>query len=145
MTRVASWSVPILLSVLAVAGCGEDETGPVEDHTPADAALFVGGIDVSNSLVLPSGQVVRVEVRFLDDQGQVIENIEDSHQTALTFTPEDLATTESVEGSNFQKDVTGGPAGTGSVMVGYGHDEAADELDFGPFNVIVPGPPSPNP
>jgi hypothetical protein len=145
MTRIASWSVPLLIAALAVAGCGGDETGPVEDHTPANAKLFVGGLDASNNLVLPAGQTVRVEVRFVDSTDQVITGIEDAHHTALTFSPEGLATSESVEGLNFQKDVTGGAAGTGSVMVGYGHDENADELDFGPFDVIVSGPPSPNP
>jgi hypothetical protein len=146
MTRVASLSVALLIAVLAVPGCGDEETGPVEDHTPADAKLFVGGLEVTGALVVPADQTVRVEVRFVDEQGQVIEDIEESHQTALTFSPAGLATTASVEGFNFQKDVTASATpGTGTVMVGYGHDEAADELEFGPIDVIVPGPPSPNP
>jgi hypothetical protein len=43
-----------------------------------------------------------------------------------------------VDGENFQKDVTAqaDPA-TGTVMVGYGHDEQADELEFGPYDVSV--------
>jgi hypothetical protein len=146
MTRIGSWSVPILMTALTIAGCGGDETTPPEDHTPSNAALFVGGLDVSNNLVLPAGQTVRVEVRFLDDAGQVITGIEDGHHTALTFSPEGLATVASVDGQNFQKDVTASATpGTGEVMVGYGHDEAADELEFGPYDVIVPGQPSPNP
>lgn len=44
----------------------------------------------------------------------------------------------SVPGHNFQKFVTGQDVpGNGTVMVGYGHDEAADELSFGPFDVTV--------
>lgn len=146
MMRIVSWSVPILIAALAAAGCGGDETAPPEDHTPSNAALFVGGLDVSSGLVLPAGQTVRVEVRFLDDAGQVITDIEDTHHTALRFSPEGLATVASVDGQNFQKDVTASTTpGAGSLMVGYGHEEAADELEFGPYDVIVPGPPSPNP
>jgi len=38
----------------------------------------------------------------------------------------------------FQWDVTAqGAAGTGTVMVGFGHDDLADEDSFGPFPVTV--------
>ncbi len=62
-----------------------------------------------------------------------------SHAAApLTFTPADLATTAEVADHHFQKDITAGAEpGTGTYMVGYGHDEAADELTFGPFDVMV--------
>ena len=72
-----------------------------------DAALFVDGADVSDGLILLAGEPIRVEVRFLDDEGQEITGIEDEHHTALTFTPATLATVASVDGQNFQKDVTG--------------------------------------
>lgn len=138
MSRVASRFLPILIAALAVAGCSNDETGPEEGHTPSDAALFVGGVDVTDGLVLPDGETVRVEVRFLNDEGEVITGIEDEHHAALTFTPEGMATTASVDGANFQKDVTAsGTPTTGSVIVGYGHDEEADELAFGPIPVTV--------
>jgi hypothetical protein len=56
----------------------------------------------------------------------------------LNFTPASLATTADVADDNLQKDVTfQGMPGTGTLMVGYGHDPAADELSFGPFNVTV--------
>jgi hypothetical protein len=142
MTRVASWFVPILIA-LALTACG-DEAAPVEDHTPVDALLFVGGVNITDGLVLPAGETVRVEVRFINDQSQVITGIEDDHHTALTFSPEGLATTTSVDGSNFQKDVTASATPeAGSVMVGYGHDEAADELEFGPYDVVVAATGSP--
>ena len=81
--------------------------------------------------------MVRVEVRFIHD-GEVITGIEGEHHAGLTFTPGTLATVASVTDHNFQKDVTGqATPGAGSVSVGYGHDEAADELSFGPFDVIV--------
>lgn len=139
MSRVASLSLTVsLLAGLALAGCGGDETGPEEGHTPADAQLFVDDADVTSGLVLLAGETVRVEVRFLNDEGEVITGIEDEHHTALTFAPEDLATTATVDGANFQKDVTASPTpGTGFVTIGYGHDEAADELEFGPVPVTV--------
>jgi hypothetical protein len=137
MTQSVSRSTAILLAVLAFAACGDDETAPEEDHTPDAAALFVNGTDVSDGLVLPAGEVVRVEVRFLRE-GEVITDIESDHHAALTFTPATLATVAGVADHNFQKDVTGqGEPGPGSVMVGYGHDEEADELSFGPFDVTV--------
>lgn len=128
----------VFLAALGFAACGDDETGPEEGHTPHEAALFVDGADVSDGLILLAGDPIRVEVRFIDDEGQEITGIEEEHHTALTFTPATLATVASVAGQNFQKDVTGqATAGTGSVMVGYGHDEEADELEFGPFPVSV--------
>jgi hypothetical protein len=137
MTRSVFRCTSLLLAALAFAACGDDETAPEEGHTPVDAALFVDGVDVGDVLVLPPGEPVRVEVRFLNDEGEVITGIEDEHFAGLTFTPATLATVADVADHHFQKDVTGQAAGTGSVRVGYGHDEAADELDFGPFDVTV--------
>ena len=138
MTRLASHSLSDLLIALTLAACGSDEPAPEEGHTPADAALFVGGVDVSAALVLPAGETERVEVRFLDDQGDVITGIEGDHHTKLAFTPAALATTAIVDGQNFQKDVTAqADPGSGTVTVGYGHAEDADELEFGPHDVTV--------
>jgi hypothetical protein len=135
MTRSAFRSTAILLA--ALVACGDDETAPEEGHTPDDAALFVNGTEVTDGLVLPAGEAVRVEVRFLHD-GEVITGIEGEHHAGLTFTPSTLATVASVADHNFQKDVTGQAApGSGTVMVGYGHDEEADELSFGPIPVSV--------
>jgi hypothetical protein len=140
MTRSVSRSTAIFLAVLALAACGDDETSPEEGHTPDDAALFVNGTDVSDGLVLPAGEVVRVEVRFLHE-GEVITGIEGEHHASLTFTPATMAIVASVTDHNFQKDVTGqAEPVAGTVMVGYGHDEAADELSFGPFDVTVVAP-----
>jgi hypothetical protein len=137
MTRVALRSSAVFLSALLFVACGDDETGPEEGHTPDAAALFVNGTDVSGGLVLPAGEAVRVEVRFLHD-GEVITGIEGEHFAGLTFMPTTLATVASVADHNFQKDVTGqAGAGAGEVRVGYGHDEEADELSFGPFTVTV--------
>jgi hypothetical protein len=139
MRRTTSIPAVLVLGLgLALAGCGDDETGPAHDHTPASAALFAGTQDVTSDLRVRAGQVLRVQVRFFDDEGNEITGIEDDHQTRLVFTPADLVTTADVAGRNFQKDLTAGAAsGTGSYTIGYGHDEDADELTFGPHPVTV--------
>ena len=138
MTRFTLRSTTALLAALAFAACDDDETGPEEGHTPVGAALFVDGVDRSDELLLPAGGTVRVEVRFLDDEGEVITGIEDEHHAGLTLTPATLGTVASVTDQNFQKDVTAqATPGTGTVMVGYGHEDDADELSFGPFDVTV--------
>ena len=72
---------------------------------------------------------------------EVITGIDADHHAGLSFTPATLANVARVADHNFQKDVTGqATVGTGTVLVGYGHDEAADELSFGPFPVSVVAP-----
>ena len=138
MTRSAFRCTTLLLAALAFAACGEDETGPEEGHTPETATLFIDGVAVTDGLILPAGEQVRVEVRFLDEHGEVITGIEDEHFASLTFTPATLATVAGVADHHFQHDVTAqAGAGTGSVVVGYGHDEAADELEFPAIDVTV--------
>jgi hypothetical protein len=123
---------------LALAACGGDEAPPEEGHHPHSAVLFIAGNEVTNALVLPAGETVRIEIRFFDDGGDEITGIEAEHFAALTFDPTTLATTQDVDGQHFQKDVTAqGDIGAGNYTVGYGHDEAADEESFGPFPVTV--------
>jgi hypothetical protein len=137
MIRSVFRAPAILLTAFVFAACGGDETAPEEGHTPDAARLFVNGTDVTDGLVLPAGETVRVEVRFIHD-GEVITGIEGEHHAGLIFTPATLAIVASVADHNFQKDVTAqSHPGAGSVMVDYGHDEAADELSFGPFPVGV--------
>jgi len=134
--------LPVLALAVTLAACGDDPAAPAEaGHTPASVKLFVNDVDVTANLVLAAGAVTRVEVRYYAADGDLITGIEDHHHTALVFTPPTLATTADVADHNFQQDVTAqGSAGTGTVMVGYGHDAAADELTFGPFPVTVAVP-----
>ena len=123
---------------LALAACSDDEAPPEEGHHPHSAAVFVAGAEVTDALTLPAGETIRVEIRFFDDEGHEITGIEDEHFAALAFTPASLATTQDVDGHQFQKDVTGGgEIMTGSYMINYGHDEAADEESFGPYFAAV--------
>jgi hypothetical protein len=130
--------LPAAVLAAALVSCSDDETGPEEAHTPARAAVFVNGADMSDNLILPAGEAVRVEIRFYNDEDEQITGIEDEHFASLTFAPDDFATVEDVTDEHFQKDVTGGgSAGVATFRVGYGHDEAADELEFGPFDATV--------
>jgi hypothetical protein len=98
----------------------------------------VGGTDVTSGLAIEAGQTVRVEVRFYDEHDEEITGIAATHFASLTFTPATLATVADVPGEHFQKDVTAGiETGTGTYTVGYGHDEEADELAFGPHPASV--------
>ena len=88
--------------------------------------------------MLARGQTVRIEVRFYHDDGDLLTGIED-HFAGLSFAPSALATVVRVAGTNYSFDVTAqNAAGSGTASVGYGHDAAADELSFGPFQVTVP-------
>lgn len=130
--------VPLAVGAITLAGCGDDPAAPAEaGHTPASAKLFVNNVDVTSNLVLDATETT-VEVRFYASDGDQITGIEDSHYAGLTFTPDTLATPAAVVDEHFFFDVTAqASAGTGSVMVGYGHDVDADELSFGPFPVEV--------
>jgi hypothetical protein len=133
MTRQLSF---LLAATVAAIACGS-ETEP-EDHTPASARLFVSGQEITPNLVLTRGQTVRIEVRFYHDEGDLITGIED-HFAGLNFAPSVLAAVVRVAGTNFSFDVTAQTAaGSGTASVGYGHDAAADERSFGPFQVTVP-------
>jgi hypothetical protein len=123
---------------LTLAACSDDEQPAEESHHPHSAGIFVAGAEVTDALVLPVGETVRVEIKFFNDEGDEITGIEDEHFGTLTFTPTTLATTADVADHHFQKDVTAGAEpGTGSYTIGYGHDEAADEESFGPYPASV--------
>lgn len=133
-------AVPMLLFSFALGACGDDEaTAPVHSHTPASAKLFVNDVDVTANLTLAAGGSTRVVVKFYADDGDEITGIEADHFASMTFTPAALATAVADAAAHFEFDVTAQAApGTGTVVVGWGHDAAADQLSFGPFDVTVP-------
>ena len=130
-----------LLGAVVLGACGEDEAAAPHGHTPASAKLFVNDVDVSANLLLGAGEVTRVEVRFYHDDGDEILGTELDHFAALNFTPGALATPVMLVDNHYAFDVTGqAGAGTGTVLVGWGHEVAADDLSFGPFPVTVAVP-----
>ena len=87
-----------------------------------------------------AGQTVRVRIKFFNAEQQDLDPVEGEHFGGLTFNPVSLATVARVTAHNFQFDVTGGTAGAGTLQVGYGHDELADEETFTPGSVTIAGP-----
>jgi len=132
--------VPVAALALTVGGCSSNETGP-DVHTPTSAKLLVNGVDETADLLLTAGTTTRVVIKFYDDHGAEMTTIETEHFSTLTFTAAALATPVDVAGHHFQHDVSAqAAAGTGTVMVGFGHDALADEASFGPFPVTVAVP-----
>jgi hypothetical protein len=135
LTRV----LPLLAAVLAA--CSDSEAPPAEDHTPASYSLQVDDVPVSAPYTFEEGRMVRVRIKFFNAAQEDLDDVESSHFGAITFEPTSLASVVRVTGHNYQFDVTGGNAGTGTLQVSYGHDEAADEQTFPAAAVTVtPGP-----
>ena len=131
--------LPLATLLYGLPACG-DEASPEEGHTPQDARLFLDGVDVSQPgpLTLIAGQTARVELKLFAEDGDEITGIESDHFTSVNIQPAGLATSQAVSGANFQKDLTAGAEpGRGTYTIGYGHDEAADELSFGPYEIVV--------
>jgi hypothetical protein len=120
------------------AGCGSDETqAPAEDHTPASYTVLVDDLETSPPFSLTEGETVRIRLKFLNAAGEDLDEVEGSHFAGLTFAPASLATVTRVADHHYQLDVTGGTPGTGTVQVGYGHDELADEHSFTAVGITV--------
>ena len=126
--------------IATVAACGTTEAPPLTDHAAATYNLLVNDLEVSAAYTFTAGQTVRVRIKFFNAGQQDLDPVEGTHFGGLTFSPPSLATVTRVAGHNFQFDVTGGTAGTGTLQVGYGHDELADEVTFDPATVNVAGP-----
>lgn len=125
-------------SLVSLPACGGDETSPEEGHTPASIRLYSGGVQLNAAdLTFTASQTVRVEVRFFADDGDEITGLEDEHDIAITASPSTLLTVAEVPGEKFQRDLTAGAAGTGTITVGFGHHGETDELTFGPYPVTV--------
>jgi hypothetical protein len=130
--------------VLLSGACGSDETAPVvEDHVPASYQVFINDNLVTPPFTFTSGQTVRVRLKFFNAAAQDLDEVEDSHFGGLTFDPPALATATRVADHHYQFDVTGEAVGSGTVTVGFGHDDMADETTFPPADVNVTGIPGP--
>ena len=132
-----SFLAAALGAALVLGACSSDEaTG--HGHTPHEAKLFVGATELTAPYQLDAGQTVRVEIKFYDHDGAELVGLDADHFSAIVFSPNTLATVAAVAGEPFQWDVTAqAAAGSGTVSVNWGHDAAADDLSFGPFNVDV--------
>jgi hypothetical protein len=131
-------TLALAATVLGLAACGDSETAPTaDDHTPVSYTLLVNGSPATTPYNLTAGTTVRVQLKFVNAAGEDLDAVESQHFAGLTFAPTSLATVAAVADHHFQFDVTGGAAGTGTVQVGFGHDELADETTFPPATVTV--------
>jgi hypothetical protein len=120
----------LLLTAFLAAACGDNEAPPAEDHVPASYGILIDDVLASPPYVFTSGQTVRVRLKFFNAAQEDLDEIEDTHYAKLVFEPTSRATVVGVADRNYQFDVTGASAGTGTLQVSYGHDAAADEHTF---------------
>jgi hypothetical protein len=137
MTPFSRTLLPIAVLAAVIAACSDNEAPPAEDHTPVSYNLLVNDVAVTAPYTFTSGQMVRVRVKFFNAAQEDLDDVESSHFGGITFTPASLATAVRLSDHHYQFDVTGGTAGTGTLQVGYGHDELADETTFPPAEVTV--------
>jgi hypothetical protein len=123
--------------VAVAAACGGDEAQAPEGHTPVSYSLLVEGTAVSAPYTFVAGETALVQIKFFNAAQHDLDDVEAGHFGGLTFNPTSLATAARVTGHNFQFDVTGGTAGTGTLQVSFGHDNLADETTFPSAPVTV--------
>jgi hypothetical protein len=137
MRRRAFAALAFVPALCFLAACDSGESTGETGHTPDEAVITVDDLAV-DTLRLTQAGTTRVVIKFYHD-GELLDDTEADHHSRLEFTPPTLATDVPVPDANFSRDVTGDAvAGTlGTVMVGWGHEEAANDLEFGPFDVKV--------
>jgi len=141
MTRDKLGFYGLALAATAIAGCSSDEAVATEDHDPVSVTFSVNGGPPSGDgkLHLPEGETVTVRATFLNAGGDNLDDIEDSHFSSLTFDPAGIGTATIDPNAHYshEVDVTAAAATTGTVTVGFGHDDQADEHSLGPIDVVV--------
>jgi hypothetical protein len=135
LPRNLIYLVPAAIVAVAAA-CGGDEAAP-EDHTPIEYNILVNGTAVSAPYTFVAGETARVQIKFFNAAQHDLDDVEAEHFGGLSFNPTSLATAARVSGHNFQFDVTGGTAGTGTLQVSFGHDNLANEVTFPSASVTV--------
>jgi hypothetical protein len=111
-----------------ILGCGGDETQPTgSEHTPVSYTLSIDGVQMSPPYNFRVEQTVRVRLHLLNEAGEDLDDVESSHFARLTFEPSTLASAVRTAEHHYQFDVTGSTVGTGTITVGFGHDDAAEE------------------
>ena len=112
---------PVAMAALGSA-CGNGDELQPEDHTPVSYNVLINDVAVSPPYTFVAGQTARVRIKFFNAAGEDL----DSEETGVRLNDH-----------HYQFDVTGGTAGAGTVQVGYGHEDVADETVFDPVPVNV--------
>jgi hypothetical protein len=142
--RILKLLVTTVAAAFTLAACSSNEAPPENHPEPASARLFDAAThtELPQPYALPSGATTRIEVHYYGVDGADITNdLIADHYSSLTFAPTSFATVASVTGLRFQHDVTvdAAPAAASDLLIGWGHDELADELSFGPCAVTASG------
>jgi hypothetical protein len=131
----ARWYAATLLGF--AAACGGDETQSNDAHTPVSYTISIDGAPASAPYHFTAGETVLVRIEFLNQAGESLDDVESSHFAGIVIQPNTLATAVRRADHHFQFDVTGGTQGTGTLIVGYGHEDTADEVSFPEAPVTV--------
>ena len=145
MTTLTRRFLPAALMTVLAAACGSDEPAATDDHTPVTYNVSINSIAATAPYTFTVGQTARVRLQLFNAAQESLDDVEAEHFAAISFNPSDLVTIARVPGHNYQFDVTGNTAGTGTMLVTFGHDEQADEVTLDPPGaVIVAGTGGPN-
>ena len=132
MRRALGVAAVTLSTMLLASACDSnestDEGGP--DHTPVRVVFAVNGTQITgDTLFLPAGQTVTVRGTFYNAADDDLDDVETTHFSKLTFNPGTLGTATVDLNAHYTHSVQvqGAATSTGTVDVGYGHDELADE------------------
>jgi hypothetical protein len=128
--------VPLALFTV-VAGCGGDEPQGTPDHTPVSYNVLINDVPVTAPYTFPSGVTVTVRLKLFNAAQDDLDDVEAEHFAGLTFSPPPRATAVRLTDHHYQFEVTGGVPGSGTMTIGFGHDEAADEHTLPPANITV--------
>lgn len=134
---VTRWCAAAALVLLSA--CGEDETQPTESHTPTSYNIVVNDVPQTEPYVLSAGETSRVRIKFFNAAGEDLDDVEAEHFAGLSFNPSSLAVVSRLADHHYQFDVTPPAVGSGTLQVGFGHSDAADEKVFPAVAVNVLG------
>jgi hypothetical protein len=122
---------------MLVLACGGDEVQSPGHHTPVSYTILIDSVPAAAPYTLGQAQAVRMQIKFLNTDGDDLDEVEGEHFGRVTFSPASLATVERDPAHNYRFTVTGGEPGSGSLTVSFGHDEEADETSFPEEGVTI--------
>jgi hypothetical protein len=128
--------VPLVL-ITILTSCGGDEPQGTPDHTPVTYSVLINDVPVTAPYTFPSGVTVTVRLKLFNVAQDDLDDVEAEHFAGLSFSPPPRATAVRLTDHHYQFEVTGGVPGSGTMMIGFGHEETADEHTLPPANITV--------
>ena len=124
------------MSVGVLAACEEE---PTNAHETVVAAAIADADDVEGGTYITTDSTARLEVRFLDDDGDQIDGLWPEHDATLVLAPSGMATVQpDHDETGFYFVVTaGGEWIAGEAFVELAADGETEPRTFGPFEIEV--------